>query len=95
MRFVTIRDFRLRPGSVWRNLEKREDVVITSKGKPIAILTGTSDATFEETISAIRRSKAELAVSRMRKAAIKKGLPNISKKEIDKEIKAARKAVSR
>ena len=92
MKFVTVRDFRLRPGSVWRNLEKDEDVVITSKGKPIAILTGTSDVTFDETISAIRRSKAELAVSRMRKLAIKKGLHGISEGEIDAEIKAVRKA---
>jgi antitoxin (DNA-binding transcriptional repressor) of toxin-antitoxin stability system len=51
MRFVTVRDFRLRHGSVWRNLEKQEDVVITSKGKPIAILTGTSNGTLRKAVS--------------------------------------------
>ena len=30
MRFVTVRDFRIRPGSVWENLEKNNEVVITS-----------------------------------------------------------------
>ncbi len=91
MKFVTVRDFRLRPGSVWSNLDKNEDVVITSKGKPIALLTGISDITFDETLKLLRRAKAELAVSRMRKASLKKGLSKLTAKEIDAEIVAARK----
>ena len=91
MKFVTVRDFRLRPGSVWSNLDNNEDVVITSKGKPIALLTGISDITFDETLKLLRRAKAELAVSRMRKASLKKGLSKLTAKEIDAEIVAARK----
>src|SRR3989304_4770405 len=72
MKFVTVRDFRLRPGSVWKDL-KTEDVIITSKGKPLAAPPGTSDVSFDETVAAIRRSKAEFAVSRMRKSAAKRG----------------------
>jgi prevent-host-death family protein len=92
MKFVTVRDFRIRPGEVWKNLEKDEEVIITSNGKPIAMLTGISDVTFDETLKIFRRAKAELAVSRMRKAAARKGLSRISKEEIDAEIKAARRA---
>ncbi len=92
MKFVTVRDFRIRPGDVWKNLEKDEEVIITSNGKPIALLSGISDVTFDETIKALRRAKAELAVSRMRKAAAKKGLSGLSGEEIDAEIKAARRA---
>lgn len=92
MKFVTVRDFRIRPGEVWKNLEKDEEVIITSNGKPIAMLTGISDVTFDETIKVFRRTKAELAVSRMRKTAIKKGLADLSLKEIEAEIKAVRKA---
>jgi prevent-host-death family protein len=91
MKFVTVRDFRIRPGAVWKNLEKDEEVIITSNGKPIAMLTGISDVTFDETIKVFRRTKAELAVSRMRKAAVKKGLSGISREEIEAEIKAVRK----
>lgn len=89
MRFVTVRDFRIRPGSVWDSLEKNNEVVITSNGKPIALLTGVSDINFDETLKAIRRAKAELAVSRMRKAALKK---KVTPKDIEAEIIAARKA---
>ena len=89
---MTVRDFRIRPGTVWSNLDKNEEIVITSKGKPIALLTGVSDVTFDETLKLLRRAKAELAVSRMRKASIKKGLSKLTAKEIDAEITAARKA---
>ena len=89
---MTARDFRIRPGAVWSNLDKNEEIVITSKGKPIALLTGVSDVTFDETLKLLRRAKAELAVSKMRKASSKKGLSNLTAKEIDAEITAARKA---
>lgn len=92
MKFVTVRDFRIRPGAVWSNLEKNEEVIITSNGKPIALLTGVSDINFDETLKALRRAKAELAVSKMRKASVKKGLPRLTPEEIETEILAARKA---
>jgi prevent-host-death family protein len=92
MKFVTVRDFRIRPGEVWKNLEKDEEVIITSNGKPIAMLTGISDVNFDETLKIFRRTKAELAVSKMRKTAVKRGLSSILKEEIEAEIKAVRKA---
>lgn len=91
MKFVTVRDFRIKPGTVWSNLEKKEEVVITSNGKPIALLTGVNDINFDETVRALRRAKAELSVSRMRQTADKKGLPGFTPKEIEAEIAAVRK----
>jgi prevent-host-death family protein len=92
MKFVTVRDFRIRPGEVWKNLEKDEEVIITSNGKPIAMLTGISDVTFDETLKIFRRTKAELAVSKIRKTAVRRGLSSIPKEEIEAEIKAVRRA---
>lgn len=92
MKFVTVRDFRIRPGTVWDNLEKNKEVVITSNGKPIALLTGVSDINFDETLRALRRAKAELAVSRMRGTSLKKGLSKFTAKDIEVEIIATRKA---
>lgn len=92
MKFITVRDFRIRPGSVWSNLERNEEVVITSSGKPIALLTGISDTNFEETLKILRRTKAEIAISKMRKVALKKGMSRLSKDEIESEIKSARRA---
>jgi prevent-host-death family protein len=92
MKFVTVRDFRIRPGAVWSNLEKNEEVIITSNGKPIALLTGVSDINFDETLKALRRAKAELALSKMRAAALEKGLNRLSEKEIEAEIKSVRRS---
>lgn len=92
MKFVTVRDFRIKPSSVWDSLEKDKEVVITSNGKPIALLTGVSDINFDETLKALRRAKAELAVSRMRKTSLKKGVSKLGIKNIEEEITAARKA---
>ncbi len=92
MKFVTVRDFRIRPGAVWKTLEEEEEVVITSNGRPIALLTGVSDVNFDETVKMVRRTKAELAVSRMRKGALKRGLSGLAEKEIEAEITAARKS---
>lgn len=92
MKFVTVRDFRIRPGSVWEILQENKEVVITSNGKPIALLTGVSDINFDETLKALRRAKAELALSKMRAVSLEKGLTSLSKKEIEAEIKSVRKA---
>ena len=40
----------------------------------------------------VTRTKAEFAVSRMRKTSLKKGLSALSVKEIEIEIKAARRS---
>ncbi|MBI5050878.1 MAG: type II toxin-antitoxin system prevent-host-death family antitoxin [Nitrospirae bacterium] len=92
MKFITVRDFRIRPGSVWESLEKSKEVVITSNGKPIALLTGVSDVNFDETLRAIRRARAELVVSKMRETSLKKGLSKLTAKNIEAEIISVRKA---
>ncbi len=92
MKFVSVRDFRIKPGAVWSNLEKKEEVVvITSNGKPIALMTGVNDINLDETIRALRRAKAELSVSRIRQTADRKRLSRPSPKEIEDEIAAVRK----
>jgi len=38
MKFVTVRDLRLKAAKVWKQLQKEKEMVITSNGKPIALL---------------------------------------------------------
>ena len=49
MKFVTVRDLRGRSAEIWRELAIEHEMVVTSNGKPIAILTSTSEETFEQT----------------------------------------------
>ena len=61
MRFVSVRDLRGQPTKVWRELKQRGELVITSNGKPIAILTSASEDTFEDSLAAIRAARAQRA----------------------------------
>lgn len=43
MKFITVRDLRARPAKIWEDLGKEENIVITSNGRPLALLTGVDE----------------------------------------------------
>ena len=43
MKFITVRDLRGRPTEVWTKLSRDKELVLTSNGKPIAILSAVSE----------------------------------------------------
>ena len=89
MKFVSTRELRNRPGFV-RNLAQKDDLVLTTNGKPTAILLGIEEDELEETARAIRQAKAQLALSRLRKHAARRGADRVSASAIDAEIRAVR-----
>ncbi|MPY87528.1 MAG: hypothetical protein GEU99_06375 [Luteitalea sp.] len=89
MKFLSTRDLRNRPGYV-RDLAQEDDLVLTANGKPIAILVGIEEDEFEDAARAIRRAKAQLALSRMRRQAAARGVDRLSSTDIDSEIRAVR-----
>ncbi len=91
MRFISVRDLRGRPAEVWRWLSDEQDMVITSNGKPIAILSAVSEDTVEESFAAIHRARAIEAVSSTQQRSVKFGLDRMGEDEINKEISAVRK----
>lgn len=91
MKFVTTRELRLRPGDVWKAVEKNGEVVITSKGKPFALLTAVKENTFEEELDAVRTARALRALDHIHdKSALRKA-DAMTEAEIQKEIRAVRK----
>lgn len=91
MDFVTLREFRTQPGKVWKKLAKARELVVTRNGKPFALLTETSSTKLEDDLRALRRAKAETALASLRRTARERGLAATTMKEIDAEIRAARK----
>jgi hypothetical protein len=67
-------------------------MVITSNGKPIAILSGVTEETLEKKLRAIRRSRALMALEEMQKRSLELGLDKLTDSEIGSEIQAVRKA---
>jgi PHD/YefM family antitoxin component YafN of YafNO toxin-antitoxin module len=89
MKFLSARELRNRPGYV-RDLAEKDDLVLTANGKPIAILLGVEEGELEETARAIRQAKAQLALSRLRKQAARRGADRMSASAVDAEIRAVR-----
>ena len=93
MKFVTARELRLNPGPVLEGLrEERNEVVITSRGKPVALMVGISDDDLEDTVRALRRARAQLAVARLQAHSLRTGLDKMGPEEIEAEIQEARAA---
>jgi antitoxin (DNA-binding transcriptional repressor) of toxin-antitoxin stability system len=91
MEFVTIRDLRLKPAEVWDKLRRQRELVLTSNGRPVAVMAGVREDDVEETVAALRRARAQTAVSRLRRAAAERGVERLPAAEIESEIALVRR----
>ena len=91
MQFVSVRELRNHSAAIWKTLAEEQDLVVTSNGKPIALLSATSDETLEESLGAVRRARAQNAVAAMQQASLRAGTDRLSMGEVDAEIQAARR----
>ena len=91
MEFVTIRDLRLKPAEVWDKLRRQREIILTSNGRPVAVIAGVREDDVEETVAALRRARAQAAVSRLRRAAAESGADRLSAAEIESEIAEVRR----
>ena len=92
MKFLSVRDLRSKSAEVWKGLAQEREMVVTSNGRPIAILSAVTDETLEETLAAIRRARAVVAVSEIQQRSLERGKDAITPAEIDAEIAAVRRA---
>ena len=90
MEFITVRDLRTRPGQIWDKLREQRDLILTSNGRPIAVLSHIEEGGVEETLASLRRARAQAALSRLRADAAAQGLDRLSADEIEAEIATAR-----
>jgi len=91
MRFMTIREMRSASRELWNQLKNDGEIILTSNGKPIAILAGASEKNLEQLLKAFRRAKAMMAVEEMQRTALRTGADKMTAREMETEIKAARR----
>lgn len=91
MKFVTIRDFRSRSAMIQKELPLEKELVLTSNGKPVAIISSVTENDMEEALGAIRRARAALAMNLIQRESAKKGRGRMTLSEINAEIKETRK----
>jgi antitoxin (DNA-binding transcriptional repressor) of toxin-antitoxin stability system len=90
MKFISVRDLRGKSAEVWKDLPAEREVIVTSNGRPIAILSAVNESNVEEFLSAIRQARAAKAVMSLQRRSVERGTDGISMEEIDAEIKAVR-----
>ena len=90
MRFISVREMNTRPKEIWERI-KEEELVITSNGKPIALLSAVNEETLEKTLHMIRRSRALMALEEMQRKSLASGLDKMTDVEIGAGIRAIRK----
>lgn len=90
MRFIPVRELRGRPKEVWRRLASEGEVVITSHGKPVAVLLHADEENLEEQLAVLRRARATAAVDSLQRRAVETGRDRLTQTEIEEEIRAVR-----
>ncbi len=91
MKFVSVRDFRVKSGKIWSDLAREKDFFLTSNGKPIALVSAVSEDNVEDSLAALRQVRAMIAVERMQNRSVTKGTSKMTLKEINAQIATGRK----
>jgi len=92
MKTIASRTLAASPGKVWEHLDKEGAVVITKDGVPRSIMVPTSDATLLEDVQELVFARARKAVRAIRVQALRSGSDALTRSDIERAIKAARRA---
>jgi antitoxin (DNA-binding transcriptional repressor) of toxin-antitoxin stability system len=91
VKFVSVRDLRQRSSEIWGLLREKGELVITSNGNPIALLSDVNESNLEDYLRNVRRIRGTLAVNSIQERSRQLGLDQIPADEIDAEIKEVRR----
>jgi len=91
MKFVTIRDFRNKTAEIRKELKTEHEMVLTANGHPFAILADVADDSFEETLKALRSTRARMLLDRAGARSQALGLDKLTMDEIDGIIAKTRR----
>lgn len=92
MKFVSVRDLRGKSADIWRELPDEREMVITSNGRPVAILAAVSESNLEESLAAFRRARAIDALASLQRRAAASEAGTLGAADIEAEIAAVREA---
>ena len=91
MKFLSVRELRGNSATVWRELSKEREMVVTSNGRPVAVLTPVDERNLEESLNAWRRVRAAQAITRIQSCSPKNQTDKLSMDDINAEIRKVRR----
>jgi antitoxin (DNA-binding transcriptional repressor) of toxin-antitoxin stability system len=91
MNLIAIKDLK-QPRRLKERLQAEKELLLTSDGRPVAVLVNVDNAEDPESIlQSIRDSRSRLALSRIRETARRTGVSRFTPEQIDREIAVTRK----
>jgi hypothetical protein len=91
-KWIASREFSARPGRALAAVARAGRVLVTSAGKPKAIMIPTSEATFMEDMNLLDRLALARAVASIRADSVRNGTDKLTLADINAEIAAVRVA---
>ena|ERR1700722_20076575 len=92
MSTISVSDLKKKPAKQWLTSAGKDELVITSKGRPVAVLLRIAAASVESTRALVRSVRALQAQSALQQAAAASGAAELSISDIDAEIATSRRA---
>ena len=90
MKFLSVRDLKTKSAQVWKELPGQKEMIVTSNGRPIALLSSINENNLEQVLTAFRHARTTNAVELIQYESSQKGTDKISMDEINGEIGAIR-----
>ena len=90
MKFLSVRDLKTKSSQVWKELPGQKEMIITSNGRPIALLSSINENNLEQVLTAFRHARVTNAVATVQYESAQKGTDKISMDEINAEIGTVR-----
>ncbi|MGH9317984.1 MAG: prevent-host-death protein [Thermoanaerobaculia bacterium] len=91
MKTFSIRDFRTRPRQAQKALAEAGEALLTSNGRPVALMLRVDGDSLDEAIETLRRARSLQALREIRRGAKARGLDRLSAKQIDAIIAKSRR----
>jgi antitoxin (DNA-binding transcriptional repressor) of toxin-antitoxin stability system len=91
MKFISIRELRSSTGQLKKMLSDDGKVVLTTNGKPAALMIEVNENSFEDVLIDLRAAQARRAIRQLQEQSLKTGLDSLTLDDINSEIAAARR----
>jgi PHD/YefM family antitoxin component YafN of YafNO toxin-antitoxin module len=92
MSTISVSELKKKPAKQWLKSASKDDLVITAKGQPVAVLLRIAAASVESTRALVRSVRALQAQAGLQQVAAVSGTASLSMPDIDAEIAARRRA---
>jgi len=90
MKFLSVRELRSSTAQLKEMLSDDGKVVLTTNGKPSALMIEVSEDSIEEVLIDLRAAQARRAIRQLQKQSVLTGQDSMSLDDINNEIAAAR-----